>query len=143
MISMRMQKFYKRRHFEESAGSKGNSSSRRRDVGHRKKAKANGRRLVNSEDLHALGTLDGEGLLASYSEDEPVRIALPGLRSSGSDTEMSARDKAGLGIIHQEIYRPKGLLIVDVQAHDWKQDLPCDYHDFNVASVALEEIKVT
>ncbi|GKA18437.1 hypothetical protein Tco_0698352 [Tanacetum coccineum] len=50
------------------------------------------------EDSKALVTLDGEGVdWTSHSEDEKENYALMACSSSGSDTKMSAKDKAGLG----------------------------------------------
>ncbi|GJW50724.1 hypothetical protein Tco_0092075, partial [Tanacetum coccineum] len=72
MIFMRLKKFYKKT----GRKSKGNQDSRRRDAGYtRYKAKDSGRRPENRRNLK--------------------------LCNSGSDTEMSARDKAGLGYGNQ------------------------------------------
>ncbi|GJR59280.1 ribonuclease H-like domain-containing protein [Tanacetum coccineum] len=108
MISMRLKKFYKKtgrklqfdakepvgfnkakvecynchktRHFTRECRSKGNQDSRRRDAGYiGYKAKDRGRRPRKQEEPKALVTLDGEG----------------------SDTEMSARDKARFGYGNQ------------------------------------------
>ncbi|GKB12577.1 hypothetical protein Tco_0846500 [Tanacetum coccineum] len=77
MISMRLKKFYKKTGRKRS---KGNQDSRRRDAGYTGyKAKDSGRRPGKQEEPKALVTLDGEG----------------------SGTEMSARDKAGLGYGNQ------------------------------------------
>ncbi|GKA14731.1 putative ribonuclease H-like domain-containing protein, partial [Tanacetum coccineum] len=79
--------------------SKGNQDSRRRDAWNTgNKDKENGRRSGKQEDSKALVTLDGEGVdWTSHSEDEQENYALMACSSSGSDTEMSARDNAGLG----------------------------------------------
>ncbi|GJU13857.1 ribonuclease H-like domain-containing protein [Tanacetum coccineum] len=127
MISMRLKKFYKKTwrrlqfdakepvgfdktkiecynchktgHFARECRSKGNQDSRRRDawnIGN--KDKDNRRRSGKHEESKALVTLDGEGVdWTSHSEDEQENYALMAYSSSGSDTEMSARDKTGLG----------------------------------------------
>ncbi|GJU47442.1 ribonuclease H-like domain-containing protein [Tanacetum coccineum] len=79
--------------------SKGNQDSRRRDAWNTgNKEKDNGRRSGKQEDSKVLVTLDGEGVdWTSHSEDEHENYAFMACNSSGSDTEMSARDKAGLG----------------------------------------------
>ncbi|GJZ39308.1 hypothetical protein Tco_0585871, partial [Tanacetum coccineum] len=83
--------------------SKGNQDSRRRDAWNtRNKDKENRRRSGKQEDSKALVTLDEEGVdWTSHSEDEQENYALMACSSSGSDTEMSARDKAGLGYSDQ------------------------------------------
>ncbi|GJZ88718.1 ribonuclease H-like domain-containing protein [Tanacetum coccineum] len=126
MISMRMKKFYKKTgrklqfdakepvgfdktkvecynchktgHFARECRSKGNQDSRRRDAWNTgNKDKDNGRRSGKQEESKALVTLDGEGVdWTSHSEDEQENYALMAYSSSGSDTEMSARDKARL-----------------------------------------------
>nr|GEU62091.1 ribonuclease H-like domain-containing protein [Tanacetum cinerariifolium] len=104
MISMRLKKFYKKTkrklhfdakepvgfdnnkvecfnfhnigHFARECRSKGNQDSRRRDAGNtRYKARDNGKRPAKQDEHKAMVTIDGEGL----------------------DTEMSAKDKSGLG----------------------------------------------
>ncbi|GKD49397.1 hypothetical protein Tco_1278373 [Tanacetum coccineum] len=63
-----------------------------------KRNQENRRRTGKQEDSKALVTLDGEGVnWTSHSEDEQENYALMACSSSGSNTEMSARDKAGLG----------------------------------------------
>ncbi|GKD90675.1 ribonuclease H-like domain-containing protein [Tanacetum coccineum] len=126
MISIRMKKFYKKTgrklqidgkepvgfdktkvecynchktgHFARECRSKGNQDSRRRDAWNTgNKDKDNGRRSGKQEESKALVTLDGEGVdWTSHSEDEQHNYALMAYNSSGLDTEMSARDKAGL-----------------------------------------------
>ncbi|GJT04249.1 hypothetical protein Tco_0838711 [Tanacetum coccineum] len=62
------------------------------------KLKINERRSGKMEEPKALVTLDGDGVdWTSHSEDEQENYALMAYSNSGSDTEMSARDKAGLG----------------------------------------------
>ncbi|GKE54354.1 putative ribonuclease H-like domain-containing protein, partial [Tanacetum coccineum] len=132
MISMRMKKFYKKTgrklqfdakepvgfektkvecyschktwHFARECRSKGNQDSRRRDTWNtRNKDNENGRRSGKQEDSKALVTLDGEGVdLTNHSEDEQEKYVFMACNSSGSDTEMSARDKAGLGTSETE-----------------------------------------
>ncbi|GJX38359.1 hypothetical protein Tco_0251662, partial [Tanacetum coccineum] len=100
MISMRMKKFYKKTgHFAKECRSKGNQDSRRRDAWNTEnKDKDNGRRSGKQEEPKALVTLDGDGVdWTSHSEDEQEKYALMAYSNSGSDTEMSAKDKAGLG----------------------------------------------
>ncbi|GJU41198.1 putative ribonuclease H-like domain-containing protein [Tanacetum coccineum] len=74
----------------------------------KKKAKSKQNRAWNEKDKRgengrvkdskALMTLDGECVdWTSHSEDEQENYALMACNSSGSDTEMSAKDKAGLG----------------------------------------------
>ncbi|GKB37647.1 hypothetical protein Tco_0882589, partial [Tanacetum coccineum] len=61
------------------------------------KEKDNGRRSGKQEDSKSLVTLDGEGVdWTSHSEDEQDNYAFMACNSLGSDTTMSARDKAGL-----------------------------------------------
>ncbi|GJX26996.1 hypothetical protein Tco_0233292 [Tanacetum coccineum] len=93
MISRIMKKFYKR------TRSKGNQDSRRRDTWNtRNKDKENGRRSGKQEDSKALVTLDGEGVnWTNHLKDKQENYALMACSSPGSNTEMSARDKAGLG----------------------------------------------
>ncbi|GKD66951.1 hypothetical protein Tco_1309059 [Tanacetum coccineum] len=86
MISMRLKK------------SKRNQDSRRRDawnIGN--KAKDKERRSGDDEEPKALVTLDEEGVdSTSHLEDEQENYAFMAYSNSGSDTEMSARDKARL-----------------------------------------------
>ncbi|GJZ67586.1 hypothetical protein Tco_0630826 [Tanacetum coccineum] len=79
--------------------SKENQDSRRRENWNiRNKDKENGRISGKQEDSKALVTLDGEGVdWTSHFIDEQENYALMACSSLGSDTEMSARDKAGLG----------------------------------------------
>ncbi|GJS98646.1 ribonuclease H-like domain-containing protein [Tanacetum coccineum] len=101
IISMRMKKFYKKtgRKLQFDAKESGNQDSRRRDAWNTEnKDKDNGRRSGKQEESKALVTLDGEGVdWTSYSEDKQENYTLMAYSSSGSDTKMSARDKAGLG----------------------------------------------
>ncbi|GKA56670.1 ribonuclease H-like domain-containing protein [Tanacetum coccineum] len=90
-------------HFARECRSKGNQESRRRDAGNtRYKAKDNGRRPGKQEEPKSLVTLDGEGIdWTGHAEDEPENFALMAYSNSGSDTEMSTRDKSGLGYGNQ------------------------------------------
>ncbi|GJZ63747.1 ribonuclease H-like domain-containing protein [Tanacetum coccineum] len=127
MISMRLKKFYKKTgrklqfdakepvdfhktkvecfnyqktgHFSRECRLKGNQDIRRRDAGNtRYKAKDNGRRPGKQEEPKALVTLDGDGVdWTGHAEDEQENFALMVYNNSGSDTEMSAKDKSGLG----------------------------------------------
>ncbi|GJR55657.1 putative ribonuclease H-like domain-containing protein [Tanacetum coccineum] len=109
MISMRMKKFYKKTGRKLQFDAKepipmGNQDSRIGEksmlgtIGIRIRKMENGRRSGKQEDSKALVTLDGEGVdWTSHSEDEQENYALMACSSSGSDTKMSARDKAGLG----------------------------------------------
>ncbi|GJR49043.1 ribonuclease H-like domain-containing protein [Tanacetum coccineum] len=126
MISMRMKKFYKKtgrklqfdakepvgfdktkvecynchktRHFARECRFKGNQDSRRRDAWNtRNKDKDNRRRSGKQEEPKALVTLDGVVLWTVTQKISKRYYALMAYSSSGSDTEMNARDKAGLG----------------------------------------------
>ncbi|GJT54446.1 hypothetical protein Tco_0989500 [Tanacetum coccineum] len=126
MISMRLKKFYKigrrlqfdsyepvgfdktkvecynchnTRHFSRECKSKGNQDSRRRDAGNtRYRAKDNGRTPGKQEEPKALVTLGGEGVdWTGHAEDEQDNFTLMAYSNSGSDIEMSTRDKSGLG----------------------------------------------
>ncbi|GKC31006.1 ribonuclease H-like domain-containing protein [Tanacetum coccineum] len=90
---------HKTGHFARECKSKGNQDGRRRDTWNTwNKEKDNGRRSGKLEGSKALVTLDGEGVdWTSHSEDEQENYAFMACNSSGSDTEMSARDKDGLG----------------------------------------------
>ncbi|GJW50541.1 ribonuclease H-like domain-containing protein [Tanacetum coccineum] len=85
-------------HFARKCRSKGNQDSRRRDAWNtRNKDKDNRRRSGKQEEPKALVTLDGESVdWTNHSEDEQENYALIAYSSSGLDTEMSTRDKAGL-----------------------------------------------
>ncbi|GKB49347.1 ribonuclease H-like domain-containing protein [Tanacetum coccineum] len=99
MISMRMNKFYKNTGRKLQFDAKEPVDSRRKDAWNtRNKDKGNGRRSGKQEESKALVTLDGDGVdWTSHSEDEQENYALMAYSNSGSDTKMSARDKAGLG----------------------------------------------
>ncbi|GKA16504.1 ribonuclease H-like domain-containing protein [Tanacetum coccineum] len=73
--------------------------NRRRDVGNtRYRAKYNERRPGKQEEPKALVTLDGEGVdWTGHTEDKQENFALMAYNNSGSDTEMSTKDKSGLG----------------------------------------------
>ncbi|GJX42273.1 ribonuclease H-like domain-containing protein [Tanacetum coccineum] len=78
--------------------SKGNQESRRRDARNTGyKAKDNRRRLGKQEEPKALVTLDGDGVdWTGHAENEQENFALMAYSSSGSNTEISTRDKSGL-----------------------------------------------
>ncbi|GJZ21952.1 putative ribonuclease H-like domain-containing protein [Tanacetum coccineum] len=123
MISMRMKKFYKKTgrrlqfdakepvgfdktkvecyschkiwHFARECRTKGNQDSRRRDAWNF--GNKNGRKSGKQEDSKALVTIDGEGVDWTSHSEEKEDYALMACNSSGSDTEMSANDKFGLG----------------------------------------------
>nr|GEX45697.1 hypothetical protein [Tanacetum cinerariifolium] len=88
-------------HFARECRSKGNQESRRRDArntGH--KARDNMRRPAKQDEPKAMVTIDGEGVnwtgLAENNTEDYALIAFNS-SNSGSDTEMSAKDKSGLG----------------------------------------------
>ncbi|GJU32360.1 hypothetical protein Tco_1175949 [Tanacetum coccineum] len=84
------------RHFARESGSKGNQEGRRRDTGYN--VKDNGRRPRKQEEPKALVTLDGDGVdWTGHAEDEQEHLFLDGLQQFRLDTEMSAKDKSGLG----------------------------------------------
>ncbi|GJR17935.1 ribonuclease H-like domain-containing protein [Tanacetum coccineum] len=96
-------------HFARECRSKGNQDIRRRDAGNtRYKAKDNERRPGKPEEPKALVTLDGDGVdWTGHAEDEQENFALIAYSHSGSDTEMSAKDKSGLGYgdqIHEGVF---------------------------------------
>ncbi|GJW58959.1 hypothetical protein Tco_0105690 [Tanacetum coccineum] len=97
MISMRLKKFYK--NTGRKLQSKGNQESRRRDAGNTGyKAKDNRRRHGKQEEPKALVIIDGDGVdWTGHAEDEQENFALMAYSNSGSNTEMSAKDKSGLG----------------------------------------------
>ncbi|GJX14046.1 putative ribonuclease H-like domain-containing protein [Tanacetum coccineum] len=123
MISMRMKKFYKKTvrklqfdakepvgfdktkvecynchktgHFARECRTKRNQDSRRRDAWNSRNK--DGRRSSKQEDSKALVTIDGEGVDWTSHSEEEEDYALMACNSSGSDTEMSANDKFGLG----------------------------------------------
>ncbi|GJS26290.1 hypothetical protein Tco_0486910 [Tanacetum coccineum] len=85
MISMRLKKFYKktRRRLQFDA---------KEPIGF----------VKTKEEPKALVTLDGEGVdWTGHAKDEQENFALTAYRNSGSDTEMSTRDKSGLGYGNQ------------------------------------------
>nr|GEU40272.1 ribonuclease H-like domain-containing protein [Tanacetum cinerariifolium] len=89
------------RHFARECRSKGNQDSRRRDAGNTGyKAKDNGKRHAKQDEHKAMVTVDGEGVdWTGHAEDKIEDYALMAYNSnnSRSDTEMSAKDKSGLG----------------------------------------------
>ncbi|GJY44487.1 ribonuclease H-like domain-containing protein [Tanacetum coccineum] len=85
-------------HFAKKCRTKGNQDSRKRDAWKsRNKDKEYGRRSGKQEDSKALVTIDGEGVDWTSHSEEEEDYALMACNSSGSDTEMSANDKFGLG----------------------------------------------
>ncbi|GKA69029.1 putative ribonuclease H-like domain-containing protein [Tanacetum coccineum] len=74
---------------KQSARSKGNQESRKRDAGNTGyKAKDNGRRPGKQEEPKALVTLDGDGVdWTGHAEDEQENFALMAHNNSGSNTE--------------------------------------------------------
>nr|GEU62046.1 retrovirus-related Pol polyprotein from transposon TNT 1-94 [Tanacetum cinerariifolium] len=81
--------------------SKGNQESRRTDAGNtRYKARDNRRRPAKQVKHKDMVTIDGEGVdWTGHAEDDTENYALMAFNSSnsGSDTETSVKDKAGLG----------------------------------------------
>ncbi|GKB90738.1 ribonuclease H-like domain-containing protein, partial [Tanacetum coccineum] len=76
-----------------------NQESRRKDARNTGyKAKYNRRRAIKQEEPKPLVTLDGDGVdWTGHAEGEQENFALMAYSNSGSDTEMSAKDKSGLG----------------------------------------------
>ncbi|GJX38879.1 putative ribonuclease H-like domain-containing protein [Tanacetum coccineum] len=123
MISMRMKKFYKKTgrklqfdanepvgfdkikvecynyhktgNFARECRTKGNQDSKRRDAWNSRNK--DGRSTGKQEDSKALVTIDEEGVDWTSHSEEEKDYALMACNSSGSDTEMSANDKFGLG----------------------------------------------
>nr|GFB07465.1 xylulose kinase-1 [Tanacetum cinerariifolium] len=87
---------YKTGHFARECKSKGNQDIRRRDTWNTEnKAKDNGRRPRKQEEPKALVTLDGNSVdWTVHLEDKQENFALMAYNNSGSDTEMSAKDKS-------------------------------------------------
>nr|GEW23014.1 uncharacterized mitochondrial protein AtMg00810-like [Tanacetum cinerariifolium] len=85
--------------------SKGNQESRKRDVGNTKyKARHNGRRHAKQDEHKAMVTINREGVdWTSHAKDDTENYALMAFNSSnsGSNTEMSAKDKFRLGYRNQ------------------------------------------
>nr|GEU34373.1 ribonuclease H-like domain-containing protein [Tanacetum cinerariifolium] len=77
----------------------------RRDVRNtRYKGRDNGRRPAKQDEHKAMVTIDGEGVdCTGHAKDDTENYALMAFNSSnsGSDTEMSAKDKSGLGYGNQ------------------------------------------
>nr|GEV82068.1 reverse transcriptase domain-containing protein [Tanacetum cinerariifolium] len=105
MISTRLKKFYKktRRKLYFDANE---PDSRRRDAGNTGyKARDNGKRSTKQDEHKAMVTIDGEGVnWTGHAEDDTEDYALMALNPSnlGSDTEMSDKDKSGLGSSYVE-----------------------------------------
>ncbi|GJZ47968.1 ribonuclease H-like domain-containing protein [Tanacetum coccineum] len=107
---------HKTGHFARECRSKGNQDGRRRDAWNtRNKEKDNGRRSGKQEDSKALVTIDGEGsdtemeqLGDASKEIQAYTQALKKVEAQlvahqqGQLCQMSARDKAGLGISETE-----------------------------------------
>nr|GEZ36889.1 retrovirus-related Pol polyprotein from transposon TNT 1-94 [Tanacetum cinerariifolium] len=89
------------RHFAREYRSKGNQDSRRRDARNtRYNAIDNGKRPVKQDEHKPMVTVHGEGVdWTGHAKDEIEDYALMAYNSSNSssDTEMSAKDKSGLG----------------------------------------------
>nr|GFA16100.1 hypothetical protein [Tanacetum cinerariifolium] len=101
--------------------SKGNKESRRRDAGNTGyKARDKGRRPAKQDEHKAMVTIDGEGVdWTGHAEDETKNYASMAFNSSnsGSDTEMSAKDKSGLGYrtqIHEGVLSYENEVLVSV-----------------------------
>ncbi|GJX63769.1 ribonuclease H-like domain-containing protein [Tanacetum coccineum] len=92
-------------HFARECRSKVNQESRRRDAGtldfiyKKKKSKKTMEGGHGKQEEHkALVTLDGEGVdCIGHADDEQENFALMAYSNLGPDTEMSTRDKSGLG----------------------------------------------
>nr|GEX80307.1 hypothetical protein [Tanacetum cinerariifolium] len=88
-------------HFARECRSKRNQDSRRRDTGNTGyKARDNGKRPAKQDEHKAMITIHREGFdWTGHAEDDTEHYALMAFNSSnfGSDTEMSAKDKFGLG----------------------------------------------
>nr|GEX07954.1 ribonuclease H-like domain-containing protein [Tanacetum cinerariifolium] len=109
------------RHFARECRSKENQESRRRDagnIGH--KARDNVRRPAKQDKPKAMVTIDGEDVdWTGHAEDDTEDYALMAFSSSnsGSDTEMSAKDKFGLGYgtqIHEGVLSYKNEVLESV-----------------------------
>ncbi|GJW88716.1 ribonuclease H-like domain-containing protein [Tanacetum coccineum] len=152
MISMRLKKFYKKTrrklqfdakepigfdktkvecfnchktgHFARECRSKGNQDIRRRYAGNTGyNEKDNGRRPVKQEEPKALVTLDGDGVdWTGHAEDEQENFALMAYSHSGSDTEMSVKEKISLGFSEQvkknELYDEALMSVFDSHSSD-------------------------
>nr|GEX41215.1 hypothetical protein [Tanacetum cinerariifolium] len=97
-------------HFARECRSKGNQDSRRRDVENtRYKAMDNRKRPAKQDEHKAMVTINEEGVdWTGHAKDDTEDYALIAFNSSnsGSDAEMSAKDKSGLGYesqIHDEV----------------------------------------
>nr|GEW75298.1 ribonuclease H-like domain-containing protein [Tanacetum cinerariifolium] len=89
------------RHFARECRSKGNQESRRRDAGNTGyKARDNAKRPAKQDEHKAMVTINGECVdWTGHAKDDTKDYALMAFNFSnlGSDTEMSAKDKSGLG----------------------------------------------
>nr|GEV49078.1 ribonuclease H-like domain-containing protein [Tanacetum cinerariifolium] len=87
-------------HFARECRLKENQESRKRDTrNNRYKARDNWRRPVKQDEHKAMVTIDREGVdWTGHAEDDTENYALMAFNynNSGSDTEMSAKDKSGL-----------------------------------------------
>nr|GEV77358.1 retrotransposon protein, putative, unclassified [Tanacetum cinerariifolium] len=88
-------------HFARECRSKGNQDSRRRDTGNTGyKERDNGKRPTKQDEHKAMVTIDEEGVdWTGHAKDETEDYAFMAFNSSNSglDTEMSTKDKYGLG----------------------------------------------
>ncbi|GJW24391.1 putative ribonuclease H-like domain-containing protein [Tanacetum coccineum] len=115
---------HKTGHFARECRLKGNQDIRRRDAGNTGyKVKDNGRRPGNQEEPKALGTLDGDGVdWTGHAEDEQENFALMAYSHSGSDTEMSVKEKISLGfskhVKENELYDEALMSVFDSHSSD-------------------------
>ncbi|GJU40146.1 hypothetical protein Tco_1193103 [Tanacetum coccineum] len=111
-------------HFDRECILKGNQDIRRRDARNtRYKAKDNGRRPGKLEEPKALVTFDGDGVdWTGHAEDEQKNFALMAYSHSGSDIEMSVKEKIGLGFSEQvkenELYDEALISVFDSHSSD-------------------------
>ncbi|GJT60392.1 ribonuclease H-like domain-containing protein [Tanacetum coccineum] len=142
MISMRIKKFYKKTgrklqfdakepvgfdktkvecynchktgHFARECRTK--EDNRRRDGWN--SGNKDGNRTGKKEESKALVTVDGESVdWTTHSEDDE-NFAFMASNSSGSDTQVNSNFSVQIGIIHIETLKNKGIMNMDVPAHD-------------------------